>query len=345
MKQARLIYIFALSLLPINLNAQDTLRINFGPEYQKDYGNGSMLLIDNNENQIRLDGETYQMTYPDNFVVKDTAIALNYFTGWRNAAIKNNAAFLIGNYKSKSPIVYVDYNHNLDFSDDGQPLCFSSDSTLTVYLYHSENTSAFFPIQFSCPKMTSEEKIKTEKFFKSMSPYDDVNSIVPIDYWFADCRMNYKFAQTWLNGNLINIALHDWDCNGLYNNSGPDADQIMIAVEGDLNEDNITVGSSTQTTILYKLSKNAFDYNKNVQIPIGKEVYEVIDIEPTGRYIDLVESKRAFQKPLDTGDLIGHIEINLITGETYTLERLKKENKYTIFGVHGAKVASHPFQI
>ena len=99
-------------------NAQDTLRINFDPEYHLlDEGSyGFMKLIANQSNQIQYEENNYEIRYPKNFFVQDTAIAFNYFTGWEDAAIDGSIAFLFGNYATKLPFVYVDDNHNLDLT-------------------------------------------------------------------------------------------------------------------------------------------------------------------------------------------------------------------------------------
>jgi len=212
--------ILALNLIfQISLFAQDTITINFDSEYHltNDKRNGFMMLIDNHDTNVYYDGQAYKITFPSHFFVTDTAVAFNYFTGWQKPKIKNVSSFLIGNYTSKNPIMYVDYNHNLDFSDDGLPLKFKKDSTSIVYLPNSKLTSASFPIKFFYPELKPKSKKQIESIFTSTGPIIEGNNIVSIDYWIADKRMSCKVSNSWLNGRSIKIGLYDYDCNGLYN--------------------------------------------------------------------------------------------------------------------------------
>lgn len=291
------------------LLAQDTVTINFDAEYHfmKTQGVGFMKLIDNHNDQFYYRGREYKITFPDHFFVGDTAIAFNYFTGWENPTVDKTTAFLFGNYKSYTPIVYVDYNHNLDFSDDGQPLKFNPDSTLTVYLPNSEVPSAFFPIKFFYPKVNPEEKKDIASLFITMGPDAKGNDIVDFNYWLADKRKNYKVTNSWLNGKPIKIGLFDYDCNGLYNDSG---------------SDRILIGNYEEDVIFDKLEKGAVEYSKGVQVSIAGEIYEVIEIEASGKYLSLIKSDKTYHKPLGIGDYVGDIKIELISGETTTLDAL-----------------------
>lgn len=310
-------------LTKMNLAAQDTITINFNAEYHivDEKGHGFMKLIDNQSNEVIYEGNRYKVTFPNQFFVGDTAIAFNYFTGWENPSIENSTAFLFGNYKSHSPIVYVDYNHNLDFSDDGQPLKFNIESTLTIYLINSKMPSAFFPIKFFYPKLEPKQKKQIESIFTAMGPDAEGNSIVGIDYWLADKRMNYKIANSWLNGNYFKIGLYDYDCNGLFNDKG---------------EDRVLIGDYEENKIFDSLEKGAFEYTEEVQIPIGNEIYEVVEIEATGKYLKLIQSNRIYNKPLGIGDYVGDLQIMLVSGDTVQISQLQKENKYFLLDFWGS---------
>ncbi len=320
MNQTKPYFILLLLFSSIYASAQDTLRINFDPEYHflTDKNIGFMKLVAMHDNNIiEYERNSYKIKYPKNFHVRDTAVAFNYFTGWEDPAIEDCTVFLFGNYASKSPIVYVDYNHNLDFSDDGQPLKFKSDSTLIVYLKHSKNVEASFPIKFFYPKLSAERKKQAESIFLSMGPQVDDNNLASFDYWLGDLRMNNKLTDTWLNGSAIKIGLYDWDCNGLFNDE--DQDRIMI-------------GSYGQDSISHE---GAVVYKKNVQIQLGNEIYEVVNIDPAGKFLDITISDRHYVKPLGIGDDIGDLEIETISGEITTLDQLQKENKYTLLDFWG----------
>jgi hypothetical protein len=246
--------------IPLNLNAQDTLRLNFNPDFflTNQGGHGFMKLIDNHSNKIQYDDKKYDVIFPDRFFVSDTALAFNYFTGRENSKIPNTVTFLFGNYQQKSPIVYVDYNGNLDFSDDGLPLKFNSDSSLTVYLSNSNNPTAKFPIKLYYPQLSSSQKVQIASLIKSKGPDGIGNNIVDIEYWLADKRLNNKITNSWLNGQPIKIGLHDYNCNGLFDDEG---------------EDRILIGDYSANSISSELNKGAFIYEKNMQIQLAGDIY------------------------------------------------------------------------
>lgn len=309
--------------IKINANALDSILVHFDNKYflPKGNNNGFMSLLNINKgDSIHYDNKSYKLILPEKFFVKDTAVAFNYFTGWKNQAINNVTLFLFGDYTSHKPIVYIDYNHNLDFSDDGQPIVFDQDSTKIVYLKNSENPFGLFPIKFFYQKMRKEEKEEVFNFFSKSGPDVAGNSFVDIDYWLADQRLNYRIARTWINNQKINIVLFDYNCNGLFNDKGQD--KIFIS-----DYDNEVTRRASDT--------NSLDYSDSLQFKIGDQVYRFLEIEPTGRFTILKKSNQKYIKPVDEGDDINNLEIQLISGETKTLKELNQANKYVVFDFWG----------
>ena len=305
------------------LLGQDTLQINFGPKYRMsdDEGHSFMKLIDNHNNEFKYDGIDYSFTYPRNFSVNDTAIAFNYFTGWENAFIKNTTAFLFGNYKSRSPIVYVDYNHNLDFSDDGLPLQFDEEKGLTVYLENSNIPGAKFPIKLFYPDLNEEQKEQIKTFIKPSGLDAKGNNIVPIEFWLADKRKNFKITNTSINNKPLKIGLYDYNCNGLFDN---------------IEKDRIMIGDNGKNKISGRLQKGAITFTKNTLISIMGITYEVIEIETSGKYIKIIKSQKIYNKPVGIGDNVSDLKIELISGEIITIKDLLKENSFLLLDFWGS---------
>ncbi len=276
-------------LFIFSMAAQDTITIHFAPQYQRsnDGGHGFMKLLRYDPDSIFYDGVPRQIQLPDQFFVSDTAVAFNFFTGWENPKIENATAFLFGNYSSHRPIVYIDYNHNLDFRDDGQALQFTTDSTVLVYLKNSSHQHAYFPIKFFYPKLLPEQKAQIEPMFSQMGPDAEGNEIISIDYWLADQRFNYKITDTWINGQSVKIGLFDWDCNGLYNDKG---------------QDRIMLGNYEENFISGKLDKGAIVFQDTTLIEIGTQVYKVLDIGPAGDFLKLRKTNAAYLKPISIGE-------------------------------------------
>lgn len=306
-----------------SIEAQDSLFIQFNHEYYHadDNSNGFMKLIKcAADGTVTHYGQAQKVVYPENFNVQDSALAFNYFTGWKGPKTAKSTPFLFGNYKSHQPIVYVDYNHNLDFSDDGQPLVFSKDSTLVAYLRNSENSDALFPIKFFYPKLTEETKEQVVNIISNSGPDAVGNTVLNVDYWLADKRMNYRFTETLVNGEKVKIGLHDYNCNGLYN---------------DLDQDRITIGDFENDLIYGDLNKGAVTYNKNTQIEIGGKIYEIQEIEPTGKHIILKSSQKEFNRPIGVGDNISHFELEMLNGQKKTIKEIQESGKYLILDFWG----------
>ena len=80
----------------INTNAQDSILVHFDNKYflpkDKIYSHMKLLNL-NNGDSIHYDNKSYKLILPEKFFVKDTAVAFNSFTGWKNPAIKNATLF------------------------------------------------------------------------------------------------------------------------------------------------------------------------------------------------------------------------------------------------------------
>jgi thiol-disulfide isomerase/thioredoxin len=318
-----ILLLFSLIGMTKTMYSQNSILVNFDSQYHlpQEDGNGFMKLLDcNGSDLINYDGNTYQIVFPDKFFVQDTAVAFNYFTGWKNAKIENATLFLFGNYSSHKPIMYVDYNHNLDFTDDGQPISFNHDSTAIVYLKNSEFPSSYFPIKFFYPKLELEAKNQIESIFSEMGPDVEGNNILSIDYWLGDIRMNYRISDTWINGRKFKIGLYDSDCNGLFNDKG---------------KDRIMIGNYEKDSISGKLDKGAVIFSDSSQIEIGEQIYEIEEIEPSGQFIKLKKSQRIYNRPLNIGDEISDLKIKLISGETKTIKELQNQDKYLLLDFWG----------
>ncbi len=299
--------------------SQDTITIFFGPEY---YTEEDMKISFGYElprtyygNRIDFRGEYYPIKLPDNFIASDTAWVVVYFTGWKNPAINNVTPILLGNYKSKKPIVYVDYNNNLDFSDDGAPLQFNMDSSTVVYFRNSEVDNAYFPIKFWMmnPLQINYEPITN--FFGKPGPRKMGGAVVDWNFWLCNERMNNKITYTNLNGTPLLIGLHDYDCNGLFN---------------DKRKDRIMIGDYASGKITWDYKEGAHDYTGFTLLPIDSLVYEVIDIEQTGKYIKIKQTNKPYIKPLGRMDKLTNFEIYHLDYKSDSLKNIIQENKWVL---------------
>ena len=157
----RLTVLMIFMLLNSALPAQTT-RIEFNSPHQplSDELKGVMPLYKYQSDTVFYYGKSYTLQLPNNVTFQDTAFAFTYFTGWKNAPIPRTTLFVIGNYQSENPVIYVDYNHNLDLSDDGAPLTFTEEKPFTIIrLKNSEIQEGVYPLRIS-PVVYKDEAMK-----------------------------------------------------------------------------------------------------------------------------------------------------------------------------------------
>lgn len=317
------IYTFLTLLFVYSAFSQDSLLIRFDDTYHTsaDSRHGFMKLLKcPSDGNFFYAGNPHEFIFPEDFAAEDSAIAFNYFTGWENASLDNATLFLFEDYSSNRPKIYVDYNHNLDFTDDGPPVAFNQDSTAIVYLKNSKFPDCLLPIKFIYPKLDSESKKQVESIL-SQSGKDVVgNTLLNVDHWLGDKRMNYKLSEIQLDGKTIKIGLYDSNCNGLYS---------------DIGEDRIIILENDESFVSGSLSEGAVVYSRGEQVKINNQVYEIDSISHSGRRLVLVSSNRKFIPTIQVGSNISDIEITLISGESIAIKELLKDNKYLLLDFWG----------
>lgn len=318
-------YIYTiLTLLFFNsANSQDSLLIRFDDTYHtsSDGRHGFMKLLKcPSDGSFYYAGNPHKFIFPEDFAAEDSAIAFNYFTGWENAPLHKATLLLFEDYSSNKPKIYVDYNHNLDFTDDGSPVTFNQDSTAIVYLKNSKFPDCLFPIKFIYPNLDSESKKQVESIL-SQSGNDVIgNTLLSVDHWLGDIRMNYKLSEIQLDGKTIKIGLVDFNCNGLYSDEG---------------EDRIIILENDESFVSGSLSEGAIIYSRGEQLKINDQVYEIDSISHSGKLLVLVSSNGKFIPRIQVGSNISDIEITLISGESIAIKELLKDNKYLLLDFWG----------
>ena len=305
------------------MKAQDSLIINFDNRYFTSGTNGIgflKLLNCPSNGLIHFNAKPHKVIFPNDFSAKDTAVAFEYFTGWKDSKTKNSTALLFGNYSSFQPFVYVDNNHNLDFSDDGLPIVFNPDTTAIIYMRNASFPHALFPVKLIYPNLSAESKVEVEKFIGNSGPDVDGNSLLSVDYWFGTKRKNYRITNTLINGKMVKVALYDKNCNGLYN---------------DIGEDRLIIGDVNEGFLSGRLETGGLIYEENLLVDIYGQTYRVTDIELSGRFIVLKESMQALEKVIGKGDEIGELVIPLISGESRTIAELQEKNKFLLLDFWG----------
>uniref|UniRef100_UPI004048B1DA TlpA family protein disulfide reductase n=1 Tax=Roseivirga sp. TaxID=1964215 RepID=UPI004048B1DA len=137
MKVFKIQLAFALLLVPALLFAQPTYTIALDKGLNLDFNPDEGLSTGINM--------CYELLFPDRIfknnksykiVAPKTDKKLAYgMAGFRGSiqGITNYWAYLISDYDSETPLFYFDHNSNLDFTDDGEPTSYRSDSLLHFF--------------------------------------------------------------------------------------------------------------------------------------------------------------------------------------------------------------------
>lgn len=251
----------------------------------------------------------YKVVFPENFEVEDTAFTFIFFQGWENPALARHTLVLVGNYQSEL-IVIPDSNHNLDFSDD-QPLKWSRQSpAFTFELPHSAHPQA-------------KVVVKTEKIVADYDPAADPNSAryfaglpfaknktVPAAYWWEVKRINSRTTTVLIGDDSVQLSLLDGTGDGLYN---------------DLQWDRVAVGADLMGGHILEA---------NLKISINGQAYRVKEVEATGKYL-LLEDTKTKMEQLKEGSTLPDFVLENFSGDEVDLHSMSAAKPYILLDFWG----------
>ncbi len=280
MKYRRFIYIGMLvfSVLGADLIAQE-IKLTDRPlsEFSKYTSPLPLYKLDGNSikhyNIFEDKMESYDLVLPDVKDKGDLAFMYSFFTG-ATQLIKDHTIVLVDAYKTKNPIFYIDYNNNLDFTDDGKPLKFDKkDKSLEIALSNQLSSSAksmalIKPMQY----VSDESRDMVYKRFKD-GPESKGKEVVEPAYWLSETRLNILAGDVSMGDEQFRIGLIDWNINGLYNDRG--IDKFSIAPY----QSDTMFTMETAKGVYKQDDKNLFAYNDNV--------YALTDIAENGAYVNI----------------------------------------------------------
>ena len=268
---------------------------------------------------------TYQdspvmITYPENFQFQDTGLLKLYFIGSSDKLpFPRNVFVLVGNYKSSTPSFFVDFNFNLDFSDDGPGKILSKDDSVYNFtLHNAKDSNATFTYALSRKKFhDSNVKARIKQQFKGRE------HIASVDYWFSDRRLNCKVTSTKINGKVVKIGIKDYNCNGYFNDSlKNDHDRVMIA-------------NTRKGKLSYRLSEGAYIADPGKVIKINEAYFRLDEVHPYGNFIKLRPTNESLNR-LTVGDTIPEFKVKTLNKDTMPLMRKIANKGFTLLDIWGS---------
>ena len=316
-------------LFSIKAVAQEEIIINFEPEttYTNVRANGFRVLYKLTDNSIYFKQDTvnYDIVPPKNFEAKNPAYGFLRFTGQTHNLLENYILFLVDDYESHFPNIYLDYNNNLNFEDDGNALKFGADSTVLTTIQNPLIKNAQLQIKLKHLNIPEgDQKNQLETMLKPQGIHIGKHEAIDIGYWYSDEDRNSKITDVEINGEMIKIGLHDFNLNGSFN---------------DLGEDIIMVGDYEKGFISQRKVEGGFVYEPGMLLSLGGQTYEVSEIDPTGNFMKLIESNREFIAGVSNGDPFPDGKAKFLGNPSYTLplgDLIAQQKKYVLLDFWGS---------
>lgn len=265
----------------------------------------------------------YQVTLPEG-LSGDLAFTNEFFTGRTDAKVEKNVLIIVADYKANGPKLFVDYNGNFDLTDDGPPVLLNREANgeTNIVLHRTDNPDATYTIRLAAGFLNSPRDQSFDDKWKGIleqNPMHGDAELIDIRYWPGSKRQNMVSASVNIDGKKARIGVMDWDCNGLFND--PD--------------DRLIIGDYSSEYLSFNEHDGAVTFSKEPLYQIGNQVYEVLRIDPAGRFLEMTKTDRKKVKVLKVGDVVADLEFKLINGEKTSVHQFLEKGKYTLIDVWG----------
>lgn len=222
--------------------------------------------------------KTFNAILPNLNGINDTFYGFVYSAGAVNKDLPGYYFIVVGNNKrDRSPTpIWVDWNNNLDLSDDGTPdTMWNNNGHMDLNFKHPQDSTANYILRISRFPLLSFRKYKflLNEHYKSHS---GSKIFAGADYSFREQRMNVLAGDYYSGNDSFRIAIKDFDCNGYFNDH--DVDYIMLA----------PYKSNKYSTDIIPITKGAlpkFEWNN--------KQYQITKIDRIGGYIEFKWNENA----------------------------------------------------
>lgn len=266
-------------------------------------------------------GRPYRVEPPTSALKANSAFGFIQFEDHGNTGVPSHALFMITNYDSNAPWLYVDKNFNLDLNDDGPPYEFSLRSAPVISLSHSDEQRVQVKLKLKHIVFKDPDQEKTvESFANEGNPKSIKNELLPARFWLTEARQNFKLSSPLENKQRV--ALMDWDNNGRFN---------------DAPYDKIIIVEQNESFRWHEVS--SYEIGKDSILHFNDKNYRVAWIDSLGDHINLkafaTEGNVAKRSRLVNGKAIPDFKFTLFNGKETTWNRIKPKDKYILIDFWG----------
>ena len=205
--------------------------------------------------------EKFSVKLPDMTGCTDTAYSFIYFSGFQRSACPNYDVIIIGNAQSYLiPKFFIDYNHNLDYSDDGPPITFPyNGDEISFNLCNAADSTACLHYRLTRYYLQNQYELRRNlnDFFSSNA---GTKQYVGLDNSYRIQVMNQWGTDVKMGADSFRIAVEDHNNNGRYNDPG--VDHIQLAPYGtepmsnDVNEGSVVQPKKAGDILLQHLNES-----------------------------------------------------------------------------------------
>lgn len=244
-----------------------------------------------------------------------------FFKGNLASEFENEVSFLVKNYNSNAPEIYLDKNGNLDFTDDGLPITFKNKELIILLINQSNRTSAYH-YKLGKSKIAASNVIRMKNRFASKYPNAE---IVDAKFWLTNQRLSVKLSHETLNDKPITILLNDASSDGIYTFNTNDFGDRIVITEGHLD-------SNKDLSAVLRLGE---PIDKNAVFILYGKKYGVKHINEQGSFLQIEETNARTSSKTKVGSKVSNIKINLLDGRIVNLNDLLADDKFLLLDFGG----------
>lgn len=296
------------------LFAQNEITLHFPQNAVSVEKQNHLLLYEYQSPEINVFAKKYKIALPENLKNSQTAFGFVNFGGWKNDDLSGNTLIAVSQYLFGKPVIYVDFNHNLDLRDDAMPLIFNNlRDTVTFSLFNPEAAGANVTYKLFYPQYESPQAAKQIETILGKTGVGRDNKVLPVQYWLSYAAANSFVIDTTVDSVNIRIGLYDENKNGLFNDEN---DRIMI-------------GDVISKKISPSLSDGAVSYTPNCVIRLQNKSYKVLEIGANGDFMRLQATEEDALRMFE-GEKVIDFPFKRVDAEPTTLYEQLNAEKYTV---------------
>ncbi|WP_418510585.1 TlpA family protein disulfide reductase [Corallibacter sp.] len=309
------------------LNAQN-LKFKISNNYVIPFGNNTDLVSFNplfklNSNAVVNKTERKSIKrLPAHLKGTDLVYGFLFFKGNSVSEFDNEITFIVKNYNSNTPEIFIDKNGNLDFTDDGSPITFENDE-LIVGLENQSHKASAYHYKLGKSNIASNNASNLKNRFASKYPNSE---IVDAKFWLTNQRLSVKLSHQTLNNKPITILLNDASTDGIYTFDTSDFGDRIVITEGHLD-------SNKDLNAVLRLGE---PIDKNAVFMLYGKKYGIKHINPQGSGLELEETNVRTRIKTKVGSKVTNLDVELIDGSTVNLNDFLANNKFLLLDYGGS---------